>query len=109
MQIIIWLKENIWPIVIAIVAILGSGIFWSYHRGKIRSIEVQRTLDVAHSRVSALDAMQLELKKKWIENQREIDDLESKKKKIMESAVAIENDVKKMDEIEIERAFRELY
>lgn len=104
-----WLKRNVWAVVVALIAALGAGIFWAYHRGKVRSLEVQAAVEKAHARVAALDAEREALEERREENAARIEALEEEKRTIRAEAVALEEEVKGKTDEEIERAFRDLY
>lgn len=104
-----WLASNVWVVVVALVAMLGAGIFWGYHRGKIRSLEDEKAIAEAHAKVSALDAEREALEERRKENAERIVELRKERRMVQAELVAIEDDVAAMDDDELERAFRDLY
>lgn len=104
-----WIKRNIWTLVVSLVAALGAGIFWAYHRGTVRSLEVQAAVEKAYTRVAALDAEKDLLEERREENILRIESIEEEKRAIRMEAVALEEEVKGKTDEEIESAFRALY
>jgi hypothetical protein len=104
-----WLKRNAWAVAVAFVTALGAGIFWAYHRGRVRSLEVQVAVEKAHARVAALDAERSSLEERREANAARIEALEEEKRAIRAEAVALEEDVEGKTDDEIERAFGALY
>lgn len=104
-----WLKANVAAVVIALAAALGAGIFWAYHRGKVRSLKDQKAIEEAHRKVAALDAERIALEERREENAERIAALREERRAVQEELVGIENEVRDMDDDELERAFRDLY
>jgi hypothetical protein len=103
------LKDNIWTVIVGIVGILGAGIFWSYHRGKIRSLKIQDEIEEAHKKVAVFDFERKLLDERKEENKKMIEIVEEKKKKIITNIVRIENDIGSMSDEEIEQSFRDMF
>lgn len=108
-KVIAWLKDNVWAVVVALVAALGAGIFWAYHRGKIRSLEAQRAIEKAHREVARIDGQITELEVRKEENRVHIEELQAARKEVQRRTVELEEDVKGMSDEEVERAFQNLY
>lgn len=104
-----WLKANVWALVTALVAMLGAGIFWQYHRGRIRSLEDQRVMDKARGEVAALDARRKVLAEQAVENAAAIAEIQETRVELQRQTVAIEQEVSGMSDSEVEAAFRDLY
>lgn len=104
-----WFKKYVKPLAVALVAMLGAGIFWKYHRGKIRSLEDQAAIEKAHRKVAALDARREALAERAAENAEAITAIQSEREAVQREAVALESEVADMSPDELENAFRELY
>ena len=104
-----WIKRNVWAVVVALVAALGTGIFWAYHNGKVRSLQVQKAVEKAHSKVAALDAERLALDERKEENLERIKAIEHEKNSIKVELVSLDRDIGEMSDEDIEKAFRDLY
>ncbi len=104
-----WLASNLWFVVTALVAMLGAGIFWGYHRGKIRKLEDEKAIAEARTKVAALDAEREAIGERREENAERIAEIHEERRLVQEELVSIEGDVAAMDEDELEAAFRDLY
>ncbi len=104
-----WLGANLWAVIVALVAILGAGIFWGYHRGKVRSLEDEKAIAHARERVAALDAEREVLEESREENADRINDIQEERRTVQEELLTVEHDVVNMDDDELEAAFDELY
>ncbi len=104
-----WLASNVWVVVVALVAMLGAGVFWGYHRGKIRKLEDEKAIAEAHAKVAALDAEREALEERREENADRIAELRKERRILQEDIVSIQGDVAVMDDDELEAAFRDLF
>ena len=109
MKALIWLKDNVTSIIVAFIAALGAGVFWSYHRGKIRSLESQKAIERAHREVAHIDGQIAELESRKEENRSRIESLQESRYLLQRQTLELETDVRKMSDEQIERAFRDLY
>ncbi len=109
MKFLNWLKRNVWAVVVGLVAALGAGLFWAYHNGKVRSLEVQGAVEKAHARVAALDAEREALEEAKDENRERIEAIRVESQAIKIEMVANAGAVGKMSNAEIEQAFQDLY
>jgi len=104
-----WIQEHVVGLVAAVVAVLGAGWAWGYHRRKVRSLKDQIAIKEAHRRVAALDAERVALAERADENRERIAAIESERKAIRDRTAALEHDVETMSDDEVERAFRAMY
>lgn len=104
-----WIKANILFIVTAFIAALGSGIFWAYHNGKIRSLKTQNKIDKAYIEVAKLDTEIKILEEMKDENKKEIDELKDRRVEVIENIVSTSTEIGSMNDKEIESSFRDLY
>ncbi len=104
-----WIGRNVWALVVALVAILGAGIAWEYHKGKIRSLEDAKAIEEARAAVAALDAERIALAERKVENKKRIYELRVERREIQAELVGLDQDVAAMSDAEVEAAFRELY
>lgn len=104
-----WLGQNLWVVITALVAMLGAGIFWSYHRGKVGRLEDEKAIAEAKSRVAAFDAERDALEERREENAGRIAAIREERRSIQAELVGIETEVADMDDDELEAAFRDLY
>lgn len=109
MKILIWLKENVGSVIVAFIAALGAGIFWSYHKGRIRSFESQKAIERAHKEVAHIDGQIAELETRKEENRSQINRLQESRHLLQRQTLKIEQDVRKMTDEQIEQAFKDLY
>ena len=104
-----WIRKNAAALIVALVAAVGAGIFWSYHRGKVRSLKTQVAVEEAHKKVAALDARREVLAEHAAANQEAIQAVQKERREIQREAVALEIEVAGMADLEVLAAFRDLY
>jgi hypothetical protein len=109
MKYIIWIKDNILAVLIAVIAMMGAGIFWSYHRGKIRSFEYGIEVQKAFGKIEKINVEIERLEVEKDTNSEMIDELRKRRIEIQREMVSIEQDIIDMSNEEIESAFRRLY
>jgi hypothetical protein len=109
MKFLIWFKNNIWSLVVGLIAVLGAGIFWRYHRGQIQDIRLRGILGAAKAKVELLDSGIKDLKVDFDRNRSEIKVIETKRKKLLRDIVRIQHNVEIMSDEEIERSFQDLF
>lgn len=108
-KVLIWLRDHIWTVVVASVALLGAGIFWSYYRGQIRSLQTQQLIDKAHGEVARIDKDIAGIEERKVINASIIQQLEEEKNEIKKRTLSLERDISEMSNEEVERAFQNLY
>jgi hypothetical protein len=52
-----WIKDNLTAVLISVVAILGAGIFWRYHKRRVEDLKDNLIVQVAHDRVKVLNKL----------------------------------------------------
>lgn len=104
-----WLAANVWVVVVALVAALGAGIFWGYHRGEVRKLEDEKAIEAARVKVAALDAERLALEERREENAERIAEIQEERRGVQAEIVGVEDEVEGMTDEDLEGAFRELY
>lgn len=109
MKVLIWIKENVYSLIIAIVGMLGAGIFWSYHRGRIRSLESERFVERAHREVALIEGQINVLERRRDENKHVIEALRKVREEKQARTLSELRNIKGMTNEEIETAFKELF
>lgn len=104
-----WLCRNVWAVVVALVAMLGAGIFWQYRKGKILKLEDQVALEKARRQLAALDARRKELEKQSNGKAVEIEALRVQRMNVKREVVQTVEKVGAMTDAEVESAFQDLY
>jgi hypothetical protein len=109
MKVIIWIKENIYSLIIALVGMLGAGFFWSYHRGRIRSLESEKFVERAHREVALIEEQINILEQRSDDNNHVIKALRQVREEKQAQTLSELQDIKGMTNEEIEQAFRALF
>ena len=104
-----WVKANVVGLLVGLVAVLGAGWLWGYHRRRVRSLEDELAVERAQRRVAALDARRKALEERGAEAAAELAALESERREVQRQTVALAGDVAALSDEEVERAFRDLY
>jgi predicted negative regulator of RcsB-dependent stress response len=89
-----WVKENVTSILISIIAILGAGIFWKYHKKKVAEVRDSSIVKNAQIEIASLEERRKELVQHKNLHQYDIINLDEKllanKRKIVEAHDYIE-------------------
>ncbi len=104
-----WIRSNAVAILVAIVAVLGAGIFWGYHNRKIRSLETEVAIKEAHRQVAALDERRHNLAERAKDNAEVIASVQTERYEIQRRVVALDQEVAGMSDAAVEEAFRAMY
>jgi uncharacterized protein HemX len=104
-----WLGRNLWAVGAALVAALGAGLVWHYHRGKIRSLEDQAAVEKAHRQVAALDARRQALAERTDQHADEIAAIREERVEVQRAIVKLDHDVTAMTDEQVEAEFRRLF
>ena len=104
-----WIRKNVVGLLVGTIAILGAGIFWGYHKRKIRNLEDHVAIKEAHRKVAGLDARREVLAEQAEENREAIAEIQEERVELQRQAVAIDQEVAEMSDEEVEAAFRALY
>jgi len=109
MQIITCIKKHLYTIITAFIAAVGAGIFWSYHKGKIRSLESEKFIERAHREVAKIEEQIVSLEEEKQDNKRVIEALHELRRERQAETLNKLQDIHDMKDEEIERAFRDLF
>ena len=104
-----WTKRNAVALLSAIAVVLAGVLAWTTHRRRVGSLRDEIAVEKAGKLVAALDARREALAERDDDVAEEIAEVQRERTRVMREAVAIVDDVERMSDEQVVRAWQEIY
>jgi len=103
-----WLKNNITTVLFGIIAILGAGIFWRYHKKRIGELEDNVVVKEAKIKIAKLEGAREKLSKNAVKHEKDIAGVDKQLLKNKREIVEAHEYTETLTDEQVLSAFREL-